>query len=139
MGVKEQRKAKIMAAKANKSDLNNETPVKRGRGRPKGSVTNKQKQGAYNIFKRSFGYALDEMASRKDKPLHDLINDALTNDIRDISKFAFLFPQQNQLNIKADSLVKSIGVVADRIKDYKREERLTKAKTIDVTPTKIEE
>ena len=50
-----------MAAKANKSDLNNETPVKRGRGRPKGSVTNKQKQGAYNIFKRSFGYALDEM------------------------------------------------------------------------------
>ena len=83
-----------MAAKANKSDLNNETPVKRGRGRPKGSVTNKQKQGAYNIFKR---------------------------------------------NIKADSLVKSIGVVADRIKDYKREERLTKAKTIDITPTKIEE
>ena len=81
----------------------------------------------------------DEMASRKDKPLHDLINDALTNDIRDISKFAFLFPQQNQLNIKADSLVKSIGVVADRIKDYKREERLTKAKTIDITPTKIEE
>ena len=128
-----------MVKEANKSDLNNKTPVKRARGRPKGSVTNKQKQGAYNIFKRNFGYALDEMEKDPVKPLHILIKDALTNDIRDISKFAFLFPQQNQLNIKADSLVKSIGVVADRIKDYKREERLTKAKTIDITPTKIEE
>ena len=128
-----------MVKEANKSDLNNETPVKRGRGRPKGSVTNKQKQGAYNIFKRSFGYALDEMEKDPVKPLHILIKDALTNDIRDISKFAFLFPQQNQLNIKADSLIKSIGVVADRIKDYKREERITKAKTIDINPTKIEE
>ena len=127
-----------MVKEANKSDLNNKTPIKRGRGRPKGSVTNKQKQGAYNIFKRSFGYALDEMASRKDKPLHDLINDALTNDIRDISKFAFLFPQQKQTDIDV-KLVKTINVVADRIKDYKREERLNKAKTIDITPTKIEE
>jgi len=128
-----------MVKEANKSDLNNETPIKRARGRPKGSVTNKQKQGAYNIFKRSFGYALDEMEKDPVKPLHKLIKDALTNDIRDISKFGFLFPQQNQHNIKVDSLVKSIGVVADRIKDYKREERITKAKTIDITPTKIEE
>jgi hypothetical protein len=138
MGGKEQRKAKIMAAKANKSDLNNETPVKRGRGRPKGSVTNKQKQGAYNIFKRSFAYALDEMEKDPAKPLHKLIKDALTKDIRDISKFAFLFPQQKQTDIDV-KLVKTINVVADRIKDYKREERLNKAKTIDITPTKIEE
>ena len=117
----------------------NDKIIKRGRGRPKGSLTNKQRQGAYNIFKRQFGYALDDMSKRKDKPLHKLINDALTNDIRDISKFAFLFPQQSQLNIRADNLVESINVVSDRIKGYKEEERIRKAKTIVIAPIPVKE
>ena len=122
-----------------KEQNKNITGTKRKAGRPKGSVTNKQRKGAYDILKRSFGYALEEMSSRKNKPqLHELINDALTNDIRDISKFAFLFQQQSQLNIKADSLVKSIGVVADRIKNYKQDE-IKKGDVIDVTPEEMDD
>ena len=112
--------------------------TKRKAGRPKGSVTNKQRKGAYDILRRNFSYALEEMSSRKNKPqLHELINDALTNDIRDISKFAFLFPQQSQLNIKADSLVKSISTISERIKNYKRED-IKKGDVIDVTPKEID-
>ena len=112
--------------------------TKRKAGRPKGSVTNKQRKGAYDILRRNFSYALEEMSTRKNKPqLHELINDALTNDIRDISKFAFLFPQQSQLNIKADSLVKSISTISERIKNYKRED-IKKGDVIDVTPKEID-
>ena len=121
-----------------KEQNENKTGTKRKAGRPKGSVTNKQRKGAYDILRRNFSYALEEMSSRKNKPqLHELINDALTNDIRDISKFAFLFPQQSQLNIKADSLVKSISTISERIKNYKRED-IKKGDVIDVTPKKID-
>ena len=121
-----------------KEQNENKTRTKRKAGRPKGSVTNKQRKGAYDILRRNFSYALEEMSSRKNKPqLHELINDALTNDIRDISKFAFLFPQQSQLNIKADSLVKSISTISERIKNYKRED-IKKGDVIDVTPKEID-
>tara|TARA_Y100000361_G_C10855500_1_gene186587 strand:- start:97 stop:486 length:390 start_codon:yes stop_codon:yes gene_type:complete len=121
-----------------KEQNKNITGTKRKAGRPKGSVTNKQKKGAYDILRRNFSYALEEMSTRKNKPqLHELINDALTNDIRDISKFAFLFPQQSQLNIKADSLVKSISTISERIKNYKRED-IKKGDVIDVTPKEID-
>lgn len=121
-----------------KEQNKNITGTKRKAGRPKGSVTNKQRKGAYDILRRNFSYALEEMSTRKNKPqLHELINDALTNDIRDISKFAFLFPQQSQLNIKADSLVKSISTISERIKNYKRED-IKKGDVIDVTPKKID-
>ena len=121
-----------------KEQNKNITRTKRKAGRPKGSVTNKQRKGAYDILRRNFSYALEEMSTRKNKPqLHELINDALTNDIRDISKFAFLFPQQSQLNIKADSLVKSISTISERIKNYKRED-IKKGDVIDVTPKEID-
>jgi len=121
-----------------KEQNKNITGTKRKAGRPKGSVTNKQRKGAYDILRRNFSYALEEMSTRKNKPqLHELINDALTNDIRDISKFAFLFPQQSQLNIKADSLVKSISTISERIKNYKRED-IKKGDVIDVTPKEID-
>lgn len=121
-----------------KEQNENKTRTKRKAGRPKGSVTNKQRKGAYDILRRNFSYALEEMSSRKNKPqLHELINDALTNDIRDISKFAFLFPQQSQLNIKADSLVKSISTISERIKNYKKED-IKKGDVIDVTPKEID-
>ncbi len=121
-----------------KEQNENKTGTKRKAGRPKGSVTNKQRKGAYDILRRNFSYALEEMSSRKNKPqLHELINDALTNDIRDISKFAFLFPQQSQLNIKADSLVKSISTISERIKNYKKED-IKKGDVIDVTPKEID-
>ena len=121
-----------------KEQNENKTGTKRKAGRPKGSVTNKQKKGAYDILRRNFSYALEEMSTRKNKPqLHELINDALTNDIRDISKFAFLFPQQSQLNIKADSLVKSISTISERIKNYKKED-IKKGDVIDVTPKEID-
>ena len=121
-----------------KQQNKNITGTKRKAGRPKGSVTNKQRKGAYDILRRNFSYALEEMSTRKNKPqLHELINDALTNDIRDISKFAFLFPQQSQLNIKADSLVKSISTISVRIKNYKRED-IKKGDVIDVTPKEID-
>lgn len=121
-----------------KEQNKNITGTKRKAGRPKGSVTNKQRKGAYDILRRNFSYALEEMSNRKNKPqLHELINDALTNDIRDISKFAFLFPQQSQLNIKADSLVKSISTISERIKNYKRED-IKKGDVIDVTPKEID-
>ena len=121
-----------------KEQNKNITGTKRKAGRPKGSVTNKQKKGAYDILRRNFSYALEEMSTRKNKPqLHELINDALTNDIRDISKFAFLFPQQSQLNIKADSLVKSISTISERIKNYKKED-IKKGDVIDVTPKEID-
>jgi len=121
-----------------KEQNENITGTKRKAGRPKGSVTNKQRKGAYDILRRNFSYALEEMSSRKNKPqLHELINDALTNDIRDISKFAFLFPQQSQLNIKADSLVKSISTISERIKNYKKED-IKKGDVIDVTPKEID-
>jgi len=121
-----------------KEQNENKTGTKRKAGRPKGSVTNKQRKGAYDILRRNFSYALEEMSTRKNKPqLHELINDALTNDIRDISKFAFLFPQQSQLNIKADSLVKSISTISERIKNYKRED-IKKGDVIDVTPKEID-
>ena len=121
-----------------KEQNKNITGTKRKAGRPKGSVTNKQRKGAYDILRRNFSYALEEMSTRKNKPqLHELINDALTNDIRDISKFAFLFPQQSQLNIKADSLVKSISTISVRIKNYKRED-IKKGDVIDVTPKEID-
>ena len=121
-----------------KEQNKNKTGTKRKAGRPKGSVTNKQRKGAYDILRRNFSYALEEMSSRKNKPqLHELINDALTNDIRDISKFAFLFPQQSQLNIKADSLVKSISTISERIKNYKKED-IKKGDVIDVTPKEID-
>ena len=121
-----------------KEQNKNITGTKRKAGRPKGSVTNKQRKGAYDILRRNFSYALEEMGTRKNKPqLHELINDALTNDIRDISKFAFLFPQQSQLNIKADSLVKSISTISERIKNYKRED-IKKGDVIDVTPKEID-
>ena len=121
-----------------KEQNKNITGTKRKAGRPKGSVTNKQRKGAYDILRRNFSYALEEMSARKNKPqLHELINDALTNDIRDISKFAFLFPQQSQLNIKADSLVKSISTISERIKNYKRED-IKKGDVIDVTPKEID-
>ena len=121
-----------------KEQNKNITGTKRKAGRPKGSVTNKQRKGAYDILRRNFSYALEEMSTRKNKPqLHELINDALTEDIKAIKNFAFLFPQQSQLNIKADSLVKSISTISERIKNYKKED-IKKGDVIDVTPKEID-
>ena len=121
-----------------KEQNKNITGTKRKAGRPKGSVTNKQRKGAYDILRRNFAYALEEMSTRKNKPqLHELINDALTEDIKAIKNFAFLFPPQHQINIKADSLVKSISTISERIKNYKKED-IKKGDVIDVTPKEID-
>lgn len=130
--------SKIMDFETKQEQNENKTRIKRGRGRPKGSLTNKPRKAAYDIIKRQFNYALSDMEKDPDKPLHKIIKDALTKDIRDIRHFAFLFPQQKQTDIDV-KLVKTINVVSDRIRDYKEERKIAKAKTIDVTPTKIEE
>jgi hypothetical protein len=106
---------------------NNETPksenapIKKRRGRPVGSKSKgSPKIVAQNILKRQLGNALFDMSSRKDKPLHELIDNYLTEDIGNIQKFSFLFPKESNIDLKGGSLFSNtLTEVSNRIKDYK--------------------
>ena len=97
-------------------------PIKRRRGRPVGSKSKgSPKVIAQNILKRQLGNALFDMSSRKDKPLHELIDNYLTEDIGNIQKFSFLFPKESNIDLKGGSLFSNtLTEVANRIKEYKR-------------------
>ena len=107
---------------------NNETPksenapIKKRRGRPVGSKSKgSPKIVAQNILKRQLGNALFDMSSRKDKPLHELIDNYLTEDIGNIQKFSFLFPKESNIDLKGGSLFSNtLTEVSNRIKDYKK-------------------
>ena len=101
--------------------------VKRKRGRPFGSKSNRKKIQSQEIIKRALNYALEDMGELTPQ----LIKEALINDIRDIKHFAFLFPNVNQLNIKADSLVNTLSEVSGKISEFKKRKNV-----IDITPTK---
>ena len=61
------------------------------------------------------------MSNRRDKPLHELIDNYLTEDIGNIQKFSFLFPKENNIDLKGGSLFSNtLSEVANRIKDYKK-------------------
>jgi len=94
-------------------------PIKRRRGRPVGSKSKgSPKVIAQNILKRQLGNALFDMSSRKDKPLHELIDNYLTEDIGNIQKFSFLFPKESNIDLKTN-FTDTLSEVALRIKDYK--------------------
>ena len=97
-------------------------PIKRRRGRPVGSKSKgSPKVIAQNILKRQLGNALFDMSSRKDKPLHELIDNYLTEDIGNIQKFSFLFPKESNIDLKGGSLFSNtLTEVANRIKEYKK-------------------
>ncbi len=97
-------------------------PIKKRRGRPVGSKSKgSPKVIAQNILKRQLGNALFDMSSRKDKPLHELIDNYLTEDIGNIQKFSFLFPKESNIDLKGGSLFSNtLSEVANRIKDYKK-------------------
>ena len=97
-------------------------PIKKRRGRPVGSKSKgSPKIIAQNILKRQLGNALFDMSSRKDKPLHELIDNYLTEDIGNIQKFSFLFPKESNIDLKGGSLFSNtLSEVALRIKDYKK-------------------
>jgi len=106
---------------------NNETPksenapIKKRRGRPVGSKSKgSPKIIAQNILKRQLGNALFDMSSRKDKPLHELIDNYLTEDIGNIQKFSFLFPKESNIDLKGGSLFSNtLSEISNRIKEYK--------------------
>ncbi len=61
------------------------------------------------------------MSSRKDKPLHELIDNYLTEDIGNIQKFSFLFPKESNIDLKSGSLFSNtLSEISHRIKDYKK-------------------
>ena len=97
-------------------------PIKKRRGRPVGSKSKgSPKIIAQNILKRQLGNALFDMSSRKDKPLHQLIDNYLTEDIGNIQKFSFLFPKESNIDLRGGSLFSNtLSEVANRIKDYKK-------------------
>tara|TARA_R100001510_G_scaffold41886_1_gene38240 strand:- start:1378 stop:1785 length:408 start_codon:yes stop_codon:yes gene_type:complete len=98
------------------------TAVKKRRGRPVGSKSKgSPKVIAQNILKRQLTHALNSMSDRKDKPLHQLIDNYLTEDIGNIQKFSFLFPKESNIDLKSGSLFSNtLSEVASRIKDYKK-------------------
>lgn len=97
-------------------------PIKKRRGRPVGSKSKgSPKVIAQNILKRQLTHALNSMSDRKDKPLHQLIDNYLTEDIGNIQKFSFLFPKESNIDLKSGSLFSNtLSEVALRIKDYKK-------------------
>ena len=97
-------------------------PIKKRRGRPVGSKSKgSPKVIAQNLLKRQLGNALSDMANRRDKPLHELIDNYLTEDIGNIQKFSFLFPKESNIDLKGGSLFSNtLTEVANRIKDYKK-------------------
>ena len=97
-------------------------PIKRRRGRPVGSKSKgSPKVIAQNILKRQLGNALFDMSNRRDKPLHELIDNYLTEDIGNIQKFSFLFPKESNIDLKGGSLFSNtLSEVANRIKEYNR-------------------
>ena len=100
--------------------------AKKKRGRPFGSKSNKKKIQSQEIIKRALNYALEDMGDLTPQ----LIKEVLINDIRDIKHFAFLFPNVNQLNIKADSLVNTLTEVSGKINEFKKRKNV-----IDINPT----
>jgi len=61
------------------------------------------------------------MSDRKDKPLHQLIDNYLTEDIGNIQKFSFLFPKESNIDLKGCSLFSNtLSEISHRIKDYKK-------------------
>ena len=107
-------------AEADNGNGNSEnTAVKRRRGRPVGSKSKgSPKVIAQNILKRQLTHALNSMSERKDKPLHQLIDNYLTEDIGNIQKFSFLFPKDTNIDLKTN-FTDTLSEVALRIKDYK--------------------
>ena len=97
-------------------------PIKKRRGRPVGSKSKgSPKVIAQNILKRQLSHALNSMSNRRDKPLHELIDNYLTEDIGNIQKFSFLFPKESNIDLKGGgSLVSNtLAEVSHRIKEYK--------------------
>ena len=96
-------------------------PIKKRRGRPVGSKSKgSPKVIAQNILKRQLSHALNSMSERRDKPLHELIDNYLTEDIGNIQKFSFLFPKESNIDLKGGSLFSNtLTEVSNRIKDYK--------------------
>ena len=96
-------------------------PIKKRRGRPVGSKSKgSPKVIAQNILKRQLSHALNSMSNRRDKPLHELIDNYLTEDIGNIQKFSFLFPKENNIDLKGGSLFSNtLSEISNRIKDYK--------------------
>ena len=96
-------------------------PIKKRRGRPVGSKSKgSPKVIAQNILKRQLSHALNSMSNRRDKPLHELIDNYLTEDIGNIQKFSFLFPKENNIDLKGGSLFSNtLTEISNRIKDYK--------------------
>ena len=105
----------------NETPKSENAPIKKRRGRPVGSKSKgSPKIVAQNILKRQLGNALFDMSSRKDKPLHELIDNYLTEDIGNIQKFSFLFPKESNIDLKGGSLFSNtLTEVSNRIKDYK--------------------
>ena len=97
-------------------------PIKKRRGRPVGSKSKgSPKVIAQNILKRQLTHALNSMSDRKDKPLHQLIDNYLTEDIGNIQKFSFLFPKESNIDLKGGSLFSNtLSEVSKRIQDYKK-------------------
>ena len=61
------------------------------------------------------------MSERKDKPLHQLIDNYLTEDIGNIQKFSFLFPKESNIDLKGGSIFSNtLSEISHRIKDYKK-------------------
>ena len=116
-------------------------PIKKRRGRPVGSKSKgSPKVIAQNILKRQLSHALNSMSERKDKPLHQLIDNYLTEDIGNIQKFSFLFPKESNIDLKGGSIFSNtLSEISHRIKDYKKPS-LKKADvvTIDNDITDIE-
>lgn len=95
-------------------------PIKKRRGRPVGSKSKgSPKVIAQNILKRQLTHALNSMSERRDKPLHQLIDNYLTEDIGNIQKFSFLFPKDTNIDLKTN-FTDTLSEVALRIKDYKK-------------------
>ena len=116
-------------------------PVKKRRGRPVGSKSKgSPKVIAQNILKRQLSHALNSMSERKDKPLHQLIDNYLTEDIGNIQKFSFLFPKESNIDLKSGSLFSNtLSEISHRIKDYKKPSlKEAEVVTIDNNITDIE-
>ena len=111
---------KKIAQPENETPKSENAPIKKRRGRPVGSKSKgSPKIVAQNILKRQLGNALFDMSSRKDKPLHELIDNYLTEDIGNIQKFSFLFPKESNIDLKTN-FTDTLSEVALRIKDYKK-------------------
>ena len=96
------------------------TAVKKRRGRPVGSKSKgSPKVIAQNILKRQLSHALNSMSERKDKPLHQLIDNYLTEDIGNIQKFSFLFPKDTNIDLRS-GFTDTLSEVSKRIQQYKK-------------------